>query len=138
MISERELQINPLVPDSIVHNTKVTSTPHLPGRASSNPELPDLMRVQTLANLHNLTASLLGIAAGILGLESYPGFLFYALLTFLTSALVYVFRVRPTAAAELDTTRYFVSGWTLWTGGLIDGLSGFVLTWTLVYGLVRA
>jgi hypothetical protein len=24
MISERELQINPLVPDSIVHNTKVT------------------------------------------------------------------------------------------------------------------
>ncbi|KFY26849.1 hypothetical protein V491_01139 [Pseudogymnoascus sp. VKM F-3775] len=96
------------------------------------------MRVQTLANLHNLTASLLGIAAGILGLESYPGFLFYALLTFLTSALVYVFRVRPTAAAEFDTTRFFVSGWTLWTGGLIDGLSGFVLTWTLVYGLVRA
>ncbi|KFX88406.1 hypothetical protein V495_03940 [Pseudogymnoascus sp. VKM F-4514 (FW-929)] len=101
MISERELQINPLVPDSIVHNTK------------------------TLANLHNLIASLLGIAAGILGLESYPGFLFYALLTFITSALVYVFRVRPTAATEFDTTRFFVSGWTLWMGGLIDGLSGW-------------
>ncbi|OBT62993.1 hypothetical protein VE03_07628 [Pseudogymnoascus sp. 23342-1-I1] len=137
MISERELQINPLVPDSIVHNTKVAST-IAPNRIYSNPEILDLMHVQTLANLHNLTASLLGIAAGILGLESYPGFLFYALLTFLTSALVYVFRVRSTAAAELDTTRYFISGWTLWTGGLIDGLSGFVLTWTLVYGLVRA
>ncbi|OBT90081.1 hypothetical protein VE02_02485 [Pseudogymnoascus sp. 03VT05] len=138
MISERELQINPLVPDSIVHNTKVTSDSPRQAELLQDPEPPDLTPVQTLANLHNLTASLLGIAAGILGLESYPGFLFYALLTFITSALVYVFRVRPTAAGELDTTRFFVSGWTLWTGGLIDGLSGFVLTWTLVYGLVRA
>jgi hypothetical protein len=105
---------------------------------SSNILLSYLMPAQTLATLHNLTASLLGIGAGILGLESYPGFIFYVILTLLTSALVYFFRVRPTAAAELDTTRYFISGWSLWTGGLIDGLSGFVLTWTLFYGLVRA
>jgi hypothetical protein len=26
----------------------------------------------------------------------------------------------------------------LWMGGLGEGLSSFVLTWTLVYGLVRA
>jgi hypothetical protein len=94
--------------------------------------------VQTLATLHNLTASLLGIGAGILGLESYPGFLFYFLFTLLTSALIYALRVRPSAAKELDTSRYFMSAWTLWTGGLIDGLSGFILTWTLFYGLVRA
>lgn len=114
MISERELQINPLVPESIQHNTK------------------------TLQQLNNLVASLIGIGAGILGLESYPGFLFYAVFTLLTSALVYLLRVQGGDAKQSGLGAYFVSGWTLWTGGLVDGLSGFILTWTLVYGLVRA
>lgn len=34
--------------------------------------------------------------------------------------------------------RYFRGGLELWTGGLMEGLTGFVLTWTLFYGLVRA
>jgi len=110
MLSERELQISPLVPESIIHNTK------------------------TLTQLHNLTASLFGIGAGILGLESYPGFIFYLVFSLLTSLLVYVFRVRPKG----DTGMFFQGGMQLWTGGLLDGLSGFVLTWTLAYGLVRA
>jgi len=102
------------VPESIIHNTK------------------------TLTNIRNLTASLFGIGAGILGLESYPGFLFYLLFSLLTSFLIYLFRVRPTASKEGDTSRYFQSAIQFWTGGLLDGLSGFVLTWTLFYGLVRA
>jgi len=110
MPSERELQISPLVPESIIHNTK------------------------TLTTLHNLTASLFGIGAGILGLESYPGFLFYLVFSLLTSLLVYLFRVRPKG----DTGMFFMGPVQLWTGGLMDGLSGFVLTWTLAYGLVRA
>ncbi|KAL3424789.1 duf786 family protein [Phlyctema vagabunda] len=98
----------------------------------------------TLATLHNLTASLFGIGAGILGLESYPGFLFYIFFSLLTSALVYVFRVQPAFAkdaeqgGELGLKRFFGSGLELWSGGLVEGLSGFVLTWTLFYGLVRA
>ena len=34
--------------------------------------------------------------------------------------------------------RYFRGSMEFWTGGLVEGLSGFVLTWTLFYGLVRA
>jgi hypothetical protein len=99
---------------------------------------------QTLTTLHNLTASLFGVGAGILGLESYPGFLFYLFFTLLTSALVYAFRVRPGIIQETEShgtsgiERYFRGSMELWTGGLIEGLSGFVLTWTLFYGLVRA
>jgi len=116
MSRERELQINPIVQESVVHNTK------------------------TLTTVHNLTASLFGVGAGILGLESYAGFLFYLLFSLITSALVYAFRVRPaiTKAGESNFKRFFREDRELWTGGLLEGLSGFVLTWTLFYGLVRA
>ncbi|TVY59165.1 ER membrane protein complex subunit 6 [Lachnellula cervina] len=122
MLTERELQISPIVLESVQHNTK------------------------TLTTLHNLTASLFGVGAGILGLESYPGFIFYLVFSLLTSALVYAFRVRPAiiknstsgGKAGVGMERYFRGSMELWTGGLVEGLSGFVLTWTLFYGLVRA
>jgi ER membrane protein complex subunit 6 len=93
--------------------------------------------------VHNLTASLFGIGAGILGLESYTGFLFYLLFSLLTTAMIYVFRVRGKGGkggevGKGDAEMFFRSEWELWAGGLVDGLSGFVLTWTLAYGLVRA
>lgn len=81
-----------------------------------------------------MTASLFGVGAGVLGLESYPGFVFYVVFSMLTSALVYVLRVSPAGGSK----QFFQSPWQLWVGGLVDGLSGFVLTWTLAYGLVRA
>jgi len=120
MLTERELQISPIVQESVLHNTK------------------------TLTTLHNLTASLFGVGAGILGLESYLGFVFYLIFSLITSALVYAFRVRPgiiqesQAQGKSGMERYFRSSIELWTGGLFEGLSGFVLTWTLFYGLVRA
>ncbi|TVY20255.1 ER membrane protein complex subunit 6 [Lachnellula arida] len=122
MLTERELQISPIVLESVQHNTK------------------------TLTTLRNLTASLFGVGAGILGLESYPGFIFYLVFSLLTSALVYAFRVRPAiiknstsgGKAGVGMERYFMGSMELWTGGLFEGLSGFVLTWTLFYGLVRA
>jgi hypothetical protein len=88
-----------------------------------------------LTQLHNLTSSLLGIGAGVLGLESYPGFAFYLFFSLLVKALLYAFRIAP---GRKGTETYFQSSWGVWTAGLIDGLSGFVLTWTLFYGLVRA
>lgn len=52
---------------------------------------------------------------------------------------MYALRVRPGAASDkAGLQRYFHGGLELWTGGLLEGLSGFVLTWTLFYGLVRA
>lgn len=88
---------------------------------------------QTISNIRNLTASLFGVAAGTLGLESYPGFAFYLAGTLLTSALIYILRTNSKPEAF-----FYKPGSEMWTGGLFEGLSSFVLTWTLVYGLVRA
>lgn len=97
--------------------------------------------MQTLSNLHSLTASLFGVTAGILGLESYNGFLLYLALSGLTTILFYVFHIAPDSLAEGksvgDTSSFFKGALDFWTAGLFSGLSGFVLTWTLFYGLVR-
>ncbi|KAI0396654.1 Rab5-interacting protein-domain-containing protein [Xylariaceae sp. FL0594] len=118
MPTEKELQIAPIVPESVMHNTKA------------------------LSNLQSLSASIFGVAAGILGLESYSGFLFYFIFTLLTTTIFYTIRVAPTSVkaghAMFDTSRYFVSAFEFWAGGLLNGLAGYILTWTLFYGLVRA
>ncbi|KAL2207167.1 hypothetical protein CC79DRAFT_1396708 [Sarocladium strictum] len=118
MPSEREYQITPVVPDSIMHNTK------------------------SLANVHSLSASLFGVTIGILGLESYHGFIVYLILSLITTSLYYALKVAPDSLAEgrkpLDTGRYYRNAFEFWTSGAFSGLSGFVLTWTLFYGLVRA
>ncbi|PKS10460.1 hypothetical protein jhhlp_002211 [Lomentospora prolificans] len=115
---EREYQISPIVTESVVHNTK------------------------TLANFQSLTASLFGVTAGILGLESYSGFLFYFVFTAICSILFHAFRIAPNARASglspLDTSTYFKGPLDFWTSGFTSGLPGYILTWTLFYGLVRA
>lgn len=97
---------------------------------------------QTLSNLHSLAASLFGVSAGILGLESYNGFLFYLALSTITTLLFYALQVAPESLADkrhiFDTGRYFHGAMDFWTGGILGGLSGFILMWTLFYGLVRA
>ncbi|KAL0475773.1 Rab5-interacting protein domain-containing protein [Neurospora intermedia] len=132
MLSERDFQISPIVQESMMHNTKA------------------------LQNLQSLSASLFGISAGILGLESYSGFLFYIFFSLLTSFLIYLFRVAaapnssPKGYKDNKGTgnglgsgvggvkKYFRSGFEFWAGGIMNGFAGFVLTWTLFYGLVRA
>ncbi|KAM4059337.1 rab5-interacting protein (Rab5ip) domain-containing protein [Hirsutella rhossiliensis] len=118
MPSERDYQLHPIVQDSVIHNSKA------------------------LSNLHSLAASLFGVSAGILGLESYSGFLFYLALSTITTLLFYALQVAPESLAErrsiFDTGRYFHGAMDFWTSGILGGLSGFILTWTLFYGLVRA
>jgi len=121
MSTEVEFQISPLVPESIQHNSK------------------------TLYNLQSLTATIFGVSAGILGLESYSGFLYYLIFSLLTSFLLYAVRVAPSSggtkhgsSGPLSTSLYFRTPFEFWAGGLLNGLAGFVLTWTLFYGLVRA
>ncbi|KAI9684181.1 MAG: hypothetical protein M1829_003451 [Trizodia sp. TS-e1964] len=108
MIDEKELAIHPIVAESVQHNSKVIS------------------------QLRNLSASVFGVAAGVLGLESYPGFLFYLLGTLLISLLTLVF------LAEANPKKFFVASVDIWTSDVFSGLSSFVLTWTLFFGLVRA
>ncbi|KAF1911648.1 Rab5-interacting protein-domain-containing protein [Ampelomyces quisqualis] len=106
---ERELAINPIVGTSVQHNNQVIS------------------------NIRNLTASLFGVAAGTLGLESYPGFIFYLAGTLLVSILLFALKTDGKPSAYF----YRPLG-DMWVGDVFGGLSGFVLTWTLFYGLVRA
>jgi hypothetical protein len=86
-----------------------------------------------VSNIRNLTASLFGIAAGTLGLESYAGFAFYFAGTLLVSALIFAL-----LAGRRPESFFYRPLGDLWAGELVSGLSSFVLTWTLFYGLVRA
>lgn len=88
---------------------------------------------QVVSNIRSLTASLFGVAAGTLGLESYPGFLFYLVGMMAVHCLVLFLR------ADGKQKTYFYSPISeLWIGDLFSGLMSFVLTWTLFYGMVRA
>ncbi|KAF8477010.1 Rab5-interacting protein-domain-containing protein [Kalaharituber pfeilii] len=108
MHEEQELLIHPVVQESVTHNAK------------------------TVSDIRNLTSSLFGVAAGILGLESYAGFLFYFLGTAFVSLLIVGLLARG------DTKRYFRGGyWDILTMEVLNGLSGYILTWTLFLGLVR-
>ena len=80
-----------------------------------------------------MTASLFGVAAGTLGLESYPGFLFYFVGTALVSVLIFVLKTQSTPG-----NYFFRPLGDLWIGDLFGGLMSFVLTWTLFYGLCKA
>lgn len=97
---------------------------------------------QVLSNLQSITASLFGVAAGILGLESYSGFLVYIVMSLLTAVLFYFVQVAPESTKQgrglFNTSLFFHGALDYWTSGILNGFSGFVLTWTLFYGLVRA
>jgi len=109
MLDERELATRPIVQESVQHNAR------------------------TVSNIRALTASLFGVAAGTLGLESFPGFIFYAVGTAVVSVLIFSFK------AESNPTAYFYRPFgDLWTGDMFGGMMSFVLTWTLFYNLAKA
>lgn len=109
MIDERALQLSPIVPESVQHN------------------------VRTISNIRSLTASLFGVAAGTLGLESFPGFIFYFVGTAIVSLLIFGLK------AEQKPEKFFFQVVSeLWVGDLFGGLMSFVLTWTLFYGLCKS
>ncbi|EEH19119.1 hypothetical protein PABG_01438 [Paracoccidioides brasiliensis Pb03] len=137
---ELSLLINPLVPDSVMHNNR------------------------TLSNLHSLTAFLLGISAGILGLRSSQGFLFYLLgsliVSFLFHAVLIGFGNGMGVGAYFPGTGELITegqgdgssklnkqgsqtrkgAWRdVWFGGgsMGEALSGFVLGWAGVGGVLR-
>ena len=88
---------------------------------------------QVITQLRSLTASLFGIASGILGLESYTGFLFYLLFTTFVSTLIWGIMCK---GRQKD---YFQAPMSeLWSGDLMGSALGFVLFWTAGYGIVRA
>ncbi|PLB36220.1 EMC6 family protein [Aspergillus candidus] len=138
---ELSLLINPLVPESVQHNNR------------------------TLSTLHSLTSFLLGLTAGILALQSATGFIFYLLGTVFVSACFHFILVSGSPAGAggffpgpnggeiegLDERGVIRGGgkagvvtrkgaWRdVWFGGgvLGEALSGFVLGWAGVGGVLR-
>ncbi|KAK2733968.1 hypothetical protein FQN57_001905 [Myotisia sp. PD_48] len=139
---EVSLLINPLVPDSVTHNLRVFS------------------------NLHSLTAFLLGVSAGILGLQSTSGFIFYLLGTVFVSLLFHGllvgFDTSPEAGKGAGGVGTYFPGngelvsspgkggvgkvysrkgaWRdVWlnSGVVMEAISGFVLGWAGVGGVLR-
>jgi hypothetical protein len=146
MLDERELALKPIVGESVGHNARVSPPPcqHVPPTTGRNTapshattkhsrgivsDIPD----QTVSNIRALTASLFGVAAGTLGLESLPGFFFYFIGTAVVSLLVFSLKAKSDAGAY-----FFRPVGDFWIGDLFGGLMSFVLTWTLFYGLCNA
>ena len=128
-LQETHFALYPVNPESLQHNTRV------------------------LSNIRAISSLLLGIAAGVLGLESLYGFAFYFIGQQLVSSLFWFLLVK----SEGDAERFFVGdvvegkgsrklegkrvgAWKdVWLGGglFAEGLSGFVLGWAGVGGVIR-
>lgn len=115
---------------------------HFSRTTKANPDI-----TQTLSNIRSISALLLGISAGILGLESTNGFLFYLLGSCFVSAIFHF------VLAGGHPDKYFAGSgsrgedgksgsgaWReIWLGGgmFTEALSGFVLGWAGVGGVIR-
>ncbi|RAO69140.1 uncharacterized protein BHQ10_005152 [Talaromyces amestolkiae] len=95
---ELSLLIHPLVPESVQHNRRV------------------------LSQLRSLTAFILGISAGILGLQSTAGFAFYFAGTLLVSGLVQILLLGPSSSSAIGGAGAYFPGAS---GGEIEGIDDF-------------
>jgi hypothetical protein len=132
MNEERELAISPIVVSSVQHNNQVSLVSWRTALCR-NAYMYLTVATQVVSNIRNLTASLFGVAAGTLGFESYTGFIFYLVGSIIVSALIFTLRTEGKPADYFHRPLG-----DLWGGEVLGGLSSFVLTWTLFYGLVRA
>ncbi|KAK9477613.1 Rab5-interacting protein-domain-containing protein [Lipomyces japonicus] len=105
---ERQLAIHPYAPESLQSNAKA------------------------LYQIRSVTSTVFGISAGILGLEAIYGFVFYFAGTILVSLLCFLLLTHGKPG------QFFLKSSDVWTRNAFTGLSSFVLTWTLFYGLVDA
>jgi hypothetical protein len=92
---------------------------------------PFAYNVKNLAWLRAVMAIVSGICAGILGLESLWGFMFYIATSVLLSASIYITRV------EAQPELYFNTASFLMIHDVFSNLVSFVLFWTLFYGLMH-
>lgn len=87
---------------------------------------------QKLQRIQDILALSLGAAAGIIGLESMWGFLFYIL--GITLGNIFFFLICSGTSSE----SYFQSPFKeVLLDGMLSSISGFVMVWCLVYALVK-
>ncbi|XP_059157727.1 ER membrane protein complex subunit 6-like [Physella acuta] len=75
-------------------------------------------------------SALSGATAGIMGLTSLWGFIFY----FITAAMLSVFLLLK---AGSQWNSFFMTRRVLFSNGLFGGLFTYVLFWTFLYGMVH-
>ncbi|CAN6658916.1 ER membrane protein complex subunit 6 [Trichomonascus vanleenenianus] len=109
MEDQKEAHISPLYGDNIQSNKK------------------------SIQFVRNVTSLAIGIGAGILRLESQYGFLFYVACSLAVGGMIHMF------VAQGRPKEYVLKPLNeIWLDDMLSGLSSFVLTWTLFYGLVDA
>lgn len=100
-----------------------------------------------MSNIRSISGLLLGISAGILGLESLYGFLFYLVGSCVVSTLFHFILAQGkpdtyfagSGARSEDGKRGHGAWREIWLGGglFTEALSGFVLGWAGVGGVIR-
>jgi len=87
---------------------------------------------RSLNYVRSTLASIAGATAGVLGLTSYSGFMFYFLSSLFAAIVVNL------CNTGLSPSKYFRQGfWETASQGLIGNLMSYTLFWTLLYGLVH-
>uniref|UniRef100_A0A0N4Z3K7 ER membrane protein complex subunit 6 n=1 Tax=Parastrongyloides trichosuri TaxID=131310 RepID=A0A0N4Z3K7_PARTI len=86
--------------------------------------------VQVLEYSRTLQSLLAGLAAGIIGLQSFGGVAFYFLTLFIQSGLWLV-------KADFKVQQYFLQSHQLITHSLVGGFFTYILAWVFFYGLVH-
>jgi hypothetical protein len=84
----------------------------------------------SLEQCRTSVSALSGCVAGILGLTSYKGFLFYAFSMFFLSFLIYLY-------IRNEHRKFFTSLNHIFLNGFLNGLLTYVLFWTFLYGMVH-
>ncbi|ESO08736.1 hypothetical protein HELRODRAFT_156500 [Helobdella robusta] len=75
-------------------------------------------------------SALSGSVAGIIGLTSLYGFIFYFLTAFVMSLMLMI-------KAGSEWPKYIRSRIVLFSNGLMGGLFTYILFWTFLYGMVH-
>lgn len=75
-------------------------------------------------------SALAGSTAGIIGLTSLYGFIFYIIMVLILWMMIM-------SKAGSDYSRYFTSPSAVLTNGFLSGLTTYVLFWTFLYGMVH-
>jgi len=84
----------------------------------------------SLEQCRTSVSALSGCVAGIIGLTSYKGFLFYGFSMVLLSVIIYLF-------IRNEHRKYFTNLKHIFVNGFLNGLLTYVLFWTFLYGMVH-
>lgn len=84
----------------------------------------------SLEQCRTSVSALSGCVAGIIGLTSYKGFVFYGFSMLLLSFIIYLF-------IRNEHRQFFTSLKHVFVNGFLNGLLTYVLFWTFLYGMVH-